>query len=271
MLWDAVRSGVVQAFVLLAVCIAIEHVAPLERFSVRQRIKGLLFVFVGLLPSLLLAWVLQRAWVSMGLGGSIVIPLYDCLGPWFYFPAMVVVSDFLIYWRHRVEHKWFWPIHAVHHSPRELHASNSWGHPLQVIPHFLFVAVPLSFIQMPGPSAPLAIGLIISFIMLYEHSPIDFHFGALRRVFVDNRFHRIHHSIETEHREKNFGICLSIWDAMFGTAYWPKPKEWPDVGIDEAPPGTVRDFLLYPYQLRIMRRRDDVPAAESRTVTSPPL
>jgi sterol desaturase/sphingolipid hydroxylase (fatty acid hydroxylase superfamily) len=83
---------------------------------------------------------------------------------------------------------------------------------------------------------------------------VDFHFGKLNRVVVDNRFHRIHHSVEPQHLDKNFGIWLSCWDYMYGTAYTPKPGEWPKVlGIGIAPPKTVREFLAshqqYPQRL----------------------
>jgi sterol desaturase/sphingolipid hydroxylase (fatty acid hydroxylase superfamily) len=73
------------------------------------------------------------------------------------------------------------------------------------------------------------------------------HFGPLRHVLVDNRFHRIHHSLEERHFDKNFGITFSLWDQLFRTAHFPSANEWPDVGIaGHAPPATLRDFLCYP-------------------------
>ena len=66
-------------------------------------------------------------------------------------------------------------------------------------------------------------------------------------MIVDNRFHRIHHSLEERHFDKNFGICFSIWDFLFGTAYEPG-DEWPHVGLaDRMPPNSVREFLLHPF------------------------
>lgn len=271
-LWEVLRSGVVQTAVLLSICIAIEQVAVLERFALRQRWRGLVFAFVGLFGSILLSWMLQQFWGFIGIAGTVVVPVYDWLGPWVYYPLTILLADLLAYWRHRAEHRWFWPIHAVHHCPRELHAANSWGHPLQVIPDLLFVTFPLSFVQMPGPEAPLAIGLVVAFLALYIHSPTDIHFGPFRRVVVDNRFHRIHHSVEPQHVDHNFGICFSLWDWLFRTAYWPEKGEWPRVGIDHAPPETMRQFLAYPLRVASSYRDGrpaDCPSAPTCAPDSP--
>jgi sterol desaturase/sphingolipid hydroxylase (fatty acid hydroxylase superfamily) len=37
-------------------------------------------------------------------------------------------------------------------------------------------------------------------------------------VLVSPRFHRLHHSAEPDHRERNFGMTYSFWDRLFGTA-----------------------------------------------------
>jgi sterol desaturase/sphingolipid hydroxylase (fatty acid hydroxylase superfamily) len=45
-------------------------------------------------------------------------------------------------------------------------------------------------------------------------------FGDLvRYVLVTPQFHRVHHSIEPRHRDRNFGLTFSIWDHLFGTQY----------------------------------------------------
>ena len=99
--------------------------------------------------------------------------------------------------------------------------------------------------------APLALPpFFLQLLTYYIHSPVDVHFGPLRKVLVDNRFHRIHHSIEPRHFGKNFGVTFSIWDRIFGTAYDPEPGEWPEVGLANVePPRSVRDYLLLPFRI----------------------
>lgn len=243
---------------MLATCIAIEHVSPIERYSMRQRRLGFALGLIGGTLGTGIAWPLQTLWTAVGIGPAVVLPVGDWLRPFgilgggVHFLALLAAADFLRYWRHRAEHRFFWPIHAVHHSPHELHAANSLGHPFQAVPEFLMVTIPLSFIQLDGPALPMAVGLFSSFLTLYIHSPIDAHFGRARVAIVDNRFHRIHHSLEPDHIDRNFGVCFTLWDRLFGTAYWPKPNEWPKVGVASvAPPRNIREFLALP--LRVWR------------------
>lgn len=243
-----------MATFLVGLCVAIEYVSPRGRYSLRDRIPGALMQVVGTTLMISLYFPLNKLWGALGITPRVEVPLWSWLSPLglvgylLQFIAVLMTIDFLRYWRHRAEHKWFWSIHAVHHAPRELHATNSLGHPLQAIPEFLIVVIPLSFFQFAGPTTPIAVNLVASLLTVYIHCASDFHFGPLRQAVVDNRFHRIHHSVEAHHIDKNFGICFSLWDRLFGTAYWPKPEEWPEVGIDEAPPMTVREFLAYPFR-----------------------
>lgn len=69
-------------------------------------------------------------------------------------------------------------------------------------------------------------------------------------VIVDNRFHRIHHSLDEKHFDKNFGIAMSLWDWIFGTAHWPSKDEWPKVGVAGVDqPRNVVDFLALPWRI----------------------
>lgn len=245
--------GTVAALIPLFWCIALEHIGPLERFSMRDRISGLLMNGVGASLSIALMMPLSALWSALGIAPAVTIPLWRWLEPLgvggaaTQFLILIIIADFLAYWRHRAEHAFFWPIHAVHHSPRELHAANSIGHPLQALFSVVFISVPMSLIQISGPEAPAVVGMIMGILTYYIHSPIELNFGSLRRIIVDNRFHRIHHSMEERHFDKNFGICFSVWDFMFGTAYSPG-NEWPRVGlVDKPPPAGIGEFLVYPF------------------------
>ena len=65
----------------------------------------------------------------------------------------------------------------------------------------------------------------------------------------DNQFHRIHHSLEERHFNRNFGTITPLWDVLFGTACFPKAGEWPKVGLADVPePKTLREYLLMPFR-----------------------
>jgi sterol desaturase/sphingolipid hydroxylase (fatty acid hydroxylase superfamily) len=246
-----VAFGLLKAAMLLATCIVIEHIATIERYSLKARVPGILMGATGVVGSIVLMWPINQLWNHVD--PAMTIPLWQYLQPLgvagyaLQFLALILIADFLAYWRHRMEHsRWWWPVHKVHHAPRELHAANDIGHPLQALFSFVWITVPMSLFNVSGPGVPLTLALTVTFLSMYIHSPIDFHFGPLRRLIVDNRFHRIHHSLEPRHFDKNFGICFSAWDYLFGTAYEPK-QEWPAVGLADVPaPRSVRDYLLLP-------------------------
>jgi sterol desaturase/sphingolipid hydroxylase (fatty acid hydroxylase superfamily) len=242
--------------ITVAACIIIEQIAAIERFPLLSRVPGVAMniTLVALTP--IFAWPLKQLWAWLGIAPLITIPLWRWIEPlgaaayilqWL---IAIALLDFLIYWRHRAEHKWFWPIHAVHHSPTELHAANDIGHPAQIWADIIFVGVPLSLVQFDQLSTPVFVSFVVSLLTYYIHSPIDAHFGRLRCILVDNRFHRIHHSVEERHFDKNFAICFSIWDRLFRTAYDPASDEWPQVGIAEAPaPRQIGEMMMMPIHI----------------------
>lgn len=246
-----------NAALLILICVVAEYVSPRgPRISLRARFPGALFSLMLPAFAVILSIPLQGAYKALGLGTLIVVPLADWMAPAGPFGTvasivlLILFGDFLEYWRHRAEHALVWPIHAVHHSPTELHAANGFGHPLQIVTSFVFVSIPMSLIQMQGASVPALVGLVITFMLFFIHAATEVHFGPLRYVVVDNRFHRIHHSVEERHHDKNFGITFSLWDQLFGTAYFPAKDEWPDVGlVDCPPPATMKDFLGYPARM----------------------
>lgn len=249
-----------NAALLMLICVIAEYASPRgARIALRARFPGALFSLMLPAFSVVLSIPLQAAYKAVGLGTLIVVPLagwvapLGAIGTLFSIVLLILFGDFLEYWRHRAEHAFIWPIHAVHHAPTELHAANGFGHPLQVVTSFIFVTIPMSLVQLQGAFVPALVGLVITFMLLFIHAATDVHLGPLRYVVVDNRFHRIHHSVEEQHHDRNFGITFSLWDQLFGTAYFPEKDEWPDVGVTDCPPPlTLKDFLAYP--LRVVRR-----------------
>jgi sterol desaturase/sphingolipid hydroxylase (fatty acid hydroxylase superfamily) len=247
-------GALLTAFIII-LCTVIEQIAVIERYSLRSRLPGLAMNLVQIPLTAVIAWPINQFWNSLAIGKIITVPLGTWLAPLggigYALQVLIIVmlADFLAYWRHRTEHKLFWPIHMVHHSPSELHAANDIGHPLQVLFSIAFISFPMSLAQIEGPTVPAIASFIVLLLSYYIHSPIDVHFGPLRKVLVDNRFHRIHHSLEPRHFDKNFGICFSLWDRWFGTAYDPASDEWPHVGLEGVvPPRTIRDYLLLPFR-----------------------
>ena len=85
----------------------------------------------------------------------------------------------------------------------------------------------------------------------FIHSNTRVNLGWANRIVTDNRFHRVHHSIEERHFDTNFGERTTIWDQLFGTAYFPEPDEWPATGISgETEPEATREYLWRPVAIK---------------------
>lgn len=154
--------------------------------------------------------------------------------------SAILFGDLCYYWLHRFQYRFLWRLHSVHHSARELSGVAAFHHFSEIPIQGLFWMVPVGLI-VPDPSAvPLFGGLAFAWGHII-HSPVR----AKVPVLVGNRFHRIHHSLEPQHFDKNFGALVPWWDRLFGTAFEPAVDEWPDVGLpDGAQVTTVGDLLL---------------------------
>jgi sterol desaturase/sphingolipid hydroxylase (fatty acid hydroxylase superfamily) len=246
-------AGVLPALAKIGLCTVIEQFRPIETYSLKARLPG---VLMNVLQTVITAGLIIPIGLLLETAGVrplVQVPLWTLLEPMGFTglviegTVMLALIDFLSYWRHRAEHRWFWPIHALHHAPTELHAANDVGHPIQIFLSVLFITIPLSLIEVDGPATPVAMTFIVALMSYAIHSPNKVHFGPLRKLFVDNRFHRIHHSLEERHFDRNFGIWLSVWDRMFGTAFDPIENEWPAVGIvGLAMPQSIGQYLAYP-------------------------
>lgn len=172
-------------------------------------------------------------------------------------PAMVVagilavlLADFVQYWVHRAQHSvpFLWRFHAVHHSVQELGAVSYYRHWGETTLSIVIYGVPMSIITGYTPALPFLV-FALGVHGAYLHTATGLHFGWGNRILNDNRFHRIHHSLEPAHFNKNFTNQCPIWDWMFGTAYFPKPDEWPATGVEGFPePQSILDFLLQPFR-----------------------
>lgn len=165
-----------------------------------------------------------------------------------------LAGDFAYYWFHRLQHTsaLLWRFHEVHHSIRELSALNAYHHVTEEAFRWPFTTLPLALlIQVdPGPT-PWLLAAALALQNQIIHSSARLHLGPLRAVLADNRFHRIHHSVERRHWGRNFGAHWSLWDRLFGTAYMPARTEWPDTGVPGVPePATVGRYLAHPFLRR---------------------
>jgi sterol desaturase/sphingolipid hydroxylase (fatty acid hydroxylase superfamily) len=162
---------------------------------------------------------------------NIIPPNLEDLVPWLAgaplvsFLVYLVVLDFVAYWLHRWQHRfnWWWSLHALHHSQREMSFwSDDRNHLLDdLLIDSAHVMVALLIGVPPGQF----IALVVASRMIesLSHANLRLHFGRVgERLLVSPRFHRVHHGVGVGHEGRtqgcNFAVLFPIWDVMFGTA-----------------------------------------------------
>lgn len=150
--------------------------------------------------------------------------------------AAVVASEFLAWFNHFVRHKIraLWLFHAIHHSQKELNVfTDDRAHVIDLLVLSLVTYIPFFIFQVPNVYAVTIVGMYTAIHNRFIHANLKINLGWLGWLFVSPQFHRVHHSAEIEHHDKNFGRTLSIFDHMFGTAYKSR-KVYPETGIADA-------------------------------------
>ncbi|NKF24603.1 sterol desaturase family protein [Solimonas marina] len=139
-------------------------------------------------------------------------------GPWA-FLGVVLLVDFIYYVFHRSSHmlRWMWATHGVHHSSTELNLSAAYrlGWTELLSGTWLFLLLPVGFgISPTWVTAAFALNLLYQFVL---HSRLVGRLGPLEWVFNTPTHHRVHHAMNEELLDRNFGGILIVWDRLFGT------------------------------------------------------
>ena len=135
--------------------------------------------------------------------------------------AVILLSDFLAWFSHVIRHKVpvLWELHKIHHSQVNLNYFSSVRlHPLDLIANAAIRFLPFTLLGVQM-AVPAFIGWIAfqRFYEMFVHANLRTNLGWLRFVLVTPQSHRIHHSMQSEHIDKNFGNIFPIWDQLFGT------------------------------------------------------
>ena len=254
--WDglalAVPLGLTLGYLLLFELLLPRRDAPQP--SLRSRAKALMFWVVYGVTSALLMRAILPAYAALHIHP--LLPSLEPAGlprPLALIVACIaggLIGDFVYYWCHRFQHRFLWRFHAVHHSVREMSVLTAYHHFTEPLMKTVLYLTPVTLIT-PDPFSASTIGVLLALQGHYLHSSTRVNFGPLGAFIQDNRFHRIHHSIRPEHHDKNFAVFTTLWDRVFGTAYFPAPGEWPETGVADFPePSNLKEYFLAPFTWR---------------------
>ncbi len=225
----AIRMGFF--FGILGIMALWELLAPRRALTVSKTVRWVNNLAVVALNNILLRIIFPAAAVGMaafvGDQGWGVFNHYQTAF-WLALVASVVAMDFTIYLQHVMVHAVpaLWRLHRVHHADLDFDVTTGARfHPVEII---LSMLIKFAAIVVLGPPvlAVVVFEVLLNATAMFNHSNVYLPKQLdriLRRFVVTPDMHRVHHSVEDDEANSNFGFNLPWWDLFFGT-YRDQPR-----------------------------------------------
>jgi len=226
---NAIRLGAfLGVFAVMAVW---EVMAPRRSLHARKLVRWINNIGLVMLNTL----VLRRVFPAAALGvatwaGAQGVGLFNRIDAphWVGVTLSLLLLDFAIWLQHVMFHAipLLWRLHRVHHADLDIDVTTGARfHPLEIL---LSMLIKFTVILLLGPPlvAVVLFEVILNATAMFNHSNVKL--GRvpdrlLRSILVTPDMHRVHHSIEDDETNSNFGFNLSWWDRLFGT-YRAQPR-----------------------------------------------
>ncbi|PZO80284.1 MAG: sterol desaturase family protein [Mesorhizobium amorphae] len=177
--------------------------------------------------------------LALGIEGPLIEPPAGTVTIILFTATMLLAYDLSYYLYHAAQHRFpfLWELHKVHHSATVMVGiTKDRVHPLDdlmnrawdgVIPGIAFgiwsvIALDPVEIVVFGLNVYVVRNILMMDFVRHLHLPISF--GKLDNVILSPHWHQVHHSIDPQHYDKNFGLLFSFWDRLFGTHFVPDPN-----------------------------------------------
>lgn len=235
----------------------LEFAIPAER---QQPVQHTVF---NVLYGLMLGWT--RLALAPVLGIAVTVILNRFGAGWIALPAhgwpllasaliYILAIDFLEFWFHRAQHAvpFLWAMHSFHHSDPAVNVSTAARNYWLELPIKALFLYPIAAILFSVPPIVLAIYGGTTIWHSVNHLNVRWRLPIPWFVLNNPQFHRLHHSIQPEHYNRNFSPYFPIWDLLCGTYHVPKPHEYPPTGLaEEREPITFAEAILWPWRHRL--------------------
>jgi sterol desaturase/sphingolipid hydroxylase (fatty acid hydroxylase superfamily) len=129
-----------------------------------------------------------------------------------------VVVDLSYYWWHRLSHEVnvLWAAHVVHHQSEDYNLAVALRQSILTS----FTSVPFYYPMALLGVPPAAYATMAAVSLLYQfwiHTELVGRLGWLERVLNTPSHHRVHHAVNPQYLDRNYGAILIVWDRLFGT------------------------------------------------------
>jgi len=147
------------------------------------------------------------------------LTIYKVQSSWLLYVIAFLALDFSGYWVHRLAHSvnFFWNNHIVHHSSEEYNLACALRQSISVYFRiYAFLLIPAALLGVPQQVIAVVAPLHL-FAQFWYHTQHINKMGFLEYIIVTPSHHRVHHAINPEYLDKNYGQIFIFWDRWFGT------------------------------------------------------
>jgi sterol desaturase/sphingolipid hydroxylase (fatty acid hydroxylase superfamily) len=218
-------------FGILIVMALWEIVAPRRALTISKAVRWANNLGLVFFNSFLLRLIFPAAAVGMAVfaseNGWGIFNYYQAPF-WVAIVFSVVVMDFIIYLQHVMVHAVpaLWRLHRMHHADLDFDVTTGARfHPVEII---LSMLIKFATIVVLGPPvvAVVIFEVVLNATAMFNHANVRLPLRLdriLRWIVVTPDMHRVHHSVEDDEANSNFGFNLPWWDRFFGT-YRDQPR-----------------------------------------------
>jgi sterol desaturase/sphingolipid hydroxylase (fatty acid hydroxylase superfamily) len=137
------------------------------------------------------------------------------VAPWV---LAVLGVDFLYYWWHRLSHEvnLLWAAHVVHHQSEDYNLAVALRQAILTSYTAAPFFAPLALLGVP-PVVFATANAVSTLYQFWIHTELVGKLGWLEEWLNTPSHHRVHHAINPQYLDKNYGAILIVWDRMFGT------------------------------------------------------
>ena len=134
----------------------------------------------------------------------------------------VLALDLAIYAQHVAMHKvpWLWRLHRVHHADVDVDVTTGVRfHPLEFLLSLGLKAGTVIAIGAPA-GAVVLFEVLLNASSMFNHANLRLPAAAdrvIRLLVVTPDMHRVHHSMDRQEADHNYGFNVPWWDRLFGT------------------------------------------------------
>lgn len=202
-----------------------ETLAPRRKLAVSRSVRWVANLGLVALNTVVLRLLLPAAAVAMAVfareQGFGLLNFY-VLPTWAAFVLAIVTLDLTMYLQHVMVHAvpLLWRLHRVHHADLDVDVTTGARfHPIEVLGSMLIKIAVVALLGAP-PGAVIVFEVLLNATAMFNHGNVRIPQAfdrVLRWIVVTPDMHRIHHSIEPDETNTNFGFNLPWWDRIFGT------------------------------------------------------